>query len=190
MRAVYASGAPAFGSCWGIQVGAGRGRRRRCGTNPHGREIGFARRLVPTRGRAARIRCSPAGPAAYDAPAIHLDAVVGPRRPAAPCSPRTVMAGVQAAEIRHDGGVFWGVQYHPEFSLAELASILERRVESSSRKGSARRLEDAAAYVADLRALARRSGAPRPRLAPRARRGGARPGAPHAARSATSSSTA
>ena len=36
------------------------------------------------------------------------------------------MSPVQAAEIRHDGGVFWGVQYHPEFSLREIAAILGR----------------------------------------------------------------
>ena len=74
MRAVYASGTPAFGSCWGIQIGAvaAGGDVQR---NPKGREIGFARRIVPTRGRRGRTRCSPAGPAAYDAPAIHLDTV-------------------------------------------------------------------------------------------------------------------
>jgi GMP synthase (glutamine-hydrolysing) len=62
---------------------------------------------------------------------------------------------VQAAEIRQDGGVFWGVQYHPEFSLGELAVILERRTEILVREGFCRSPEDAAAYTADLAALHR-----------------------------------
>src|SRR5262249_47131323 len=36
------------------------------------------------------------------------------------------MAGVQAAEICCDGTVAWGVQYHPEYSLKELAAIVRR----------------------------------------------------------------
>ena len=34
---------------------------------------------------------------------------------------------VQAAEIRWGGGVFWGVQYHPEISLFEVAAALRRQ---------------------------------------------------------------
>ena len=36
------------------------------------------------------------------------------------------LSAVQAAEIRHDGGVFWGVQFHPEYTFAELGGILTR----------------------------------------------------------------
>jgi GMP synthase (glutamine-hydrolysing) len=152
MRAVYASGTPAFGSCWGLQVGtvAAGGDVRR---NPQGREVGFARRLVPT--QAGRAHPMLAGrPAAYDAPAIHLDTVVAPP---AHC---TVLAGngvseIQAAEIRSGAGSLWGVQYHPEFGLDELAAILERRVEILLNEGFCATREDAALYVADLRAMHR-----------------------------------
>jgi GMP synthase (glutamine-hydrolysing) len=51
------------------------------------------------------------------------------------------------------GGVFWGVQYHPEFSLGELAAILERRTDILVREGFCRTAEDAVAYTADLAAL-------------------------------------
>jgi GMP synthase (glutamine-hydrolysing) len=150
MRAVYASGTPAFGSCWGIQIGAvaAGGEVQR---NPKGREIGFARRLTPT--ESGRSHAMLAGrPAAFDAPAIHLDAVV---LPPADCTvlARNAMSDIQAAEIRAEGGTFWGVQYHPEFSLRELAIILERRVEILVGEGFCETLEDAAAYVADLMAL-------------------------------------
>jgi GMP synthase (glutamine-hydrolysing) len=63
------------------------------------------------------------------------------------------VSDIQAAEIRHDGGTLWGVQYHPEFSLEELAIILERRMEILVAEGFCDTLEDAAAYVADLVAL-------------------------------------
>jgi GMP synthase (glutamine-hydrolysing) len=150
MRAVYASGTPAFGSCWGIQIGAVAAGGDVL-KNPKGREIGFARRLVPT--EAGRRHPMLAGrPAAYDAPAIHLDTVaVAPQD----C---TVLAAnavseIQAAEIKSGGGSLWGVQYHPEFGLDELAVILERRAEILVAEGFCDSLEDAASYVADLMAL-------------------------------------
>ncbi|MEJ1936940.1 gamma-glutamyl-gamma-aminobutyrate hydrolase family protein, partial [Nostoc sp. NIES-2111] len=62
---------------------------------------------------------------AWDAPAIHLDAVVQ-LPPECEVLATNAATEVQALEIRHAGGVFWGVQYHPEFSLAELAVILRR----------------------------------------------------------------
>jgi GMP synthase (glutamine-hydrolysing) len=150
MRSVYSSGIPAFGSCWGVQIGAAAagGDVRK---NPKGREIGFARRLVPT--DAGRQHPLMSGrPAAFDAPAIHLDAIV---TPPADC---TVLASnavspIQAAEICLNGGSLWGVQYHPEFSLKELAVILGRRAEILVSEGFCDSLEDAAAYVTDLVAL-------------------------------------
>jgi GMP synthase (glutamine-hydrolysing) len=150
MRAVYASGTPAFGSCWGIQIGvvAAGGEVRK---NPQGREIGFARRLVPT--GAGRSHPMLAGrPAAYDAPAIHLDIVSTPPKDCTVLAANAV-SEIQAAEIRFDGGTFWGVQYHPEFALDELATILKRRLEILVAEGFCESLEDAASYVADLAAL-------------------------------------
>ena len=160
MRAVFASRVPAFGSCWGIQVAAAAagGDVRR---NPKGLEIGFARRLTATqagrvasdaRGQAARLRGAgdPPRHCRYGSAGLHAS------------SPRMRLAEIQAAEIRSDGGTFWGVQYHPEFSLRELAVILERRVEILVGGGFCDSLEDAAAYVADLIAL---DAEPRPDLA-------------------------
>ena len=76
MRAIYASGTPCFGSCWGIQVGAVAAG----GTvvaNPKGREIGLARRITLT--EAGRSHPLLAGrPLAFDAPAIHLDTIAVP----------------------------------------------------------------------------------------------------------------
>jgi GMP synthase (glutamine-hydrolysing) len=150
MRAVYASGTPAFGSCWGIQVGAAAAGGS-VAKNPAGREVGFARRITLTEpGRAHPMLAG--RPAAFDAPAVHLDIVETlPAETTILAANR--MAGVQAAEIRHEGGVFWGVQYHPEFSLGELAAILDRYGERLVEEGFCADIEAARAYVADLRAL-------------------------------------
>jgi GMP synthase (glutamine-hydrolysing) len=152
MRAVYASRTPSFGSCWGLQVAAvaADGDVRK---NPLGREVGIARKLTPTEaGRAHPLL--EGRPAAYDAPAIHLDMVTALPGDCTVLASNAV-SPVQAAEIRLSGGVFWGVQYHPEFSLGELAAILERRTDILVREGFCRTPEDANAYTADLAALDR-----------------------------------
>jgi GMP synthase (glutamine-hydrolysing) len=150
MRSAYKSGTPVFGSCWGLQVGAvaAGGDVQR---NPLGREMVFARRLTPT--EAGRSHALLAGrPPAYDAPAIHLDLVTDLPGDCTVLA-TNAMAGVQAAEIRQDGGVFWGVQYHPEFSLGEMAAILGRRGPTLLAEGFCRTPEDAATFIADLQAL-------------------------------------
>ena len=150
MRAIYASRTPSFGSCWGLQVGAVAAG----GTvtaNPAGREIGFARKITLT--DAGRKHPLLAGrPLAYDAPAIHLDAVVAPPADAIVLA-RNALTPMQAAEIRHDGGVFWGVQYHPEFSLTETAAILRRMAPALINEGFRRDPADVTRYCDDLIAL-------------------------------------
>ena len=123
MRTAFKSQTPVFGSCWGLQMGA-MASGGDVQANPLGREVGFARRIVKTEAGQSHLLLN-GRPAAWDAPAIHLDLV------ATLPDDITVLAKnsttpVQAAEIRQDGGVFWGVQYHPEFSLVELSVILDR----------------------------------------------------------------
>ncbi|MGO4736002.1 type 1 glutamine amidotransferase [Bosea sp. 2KB_26] len=150
MRAIYASGTPSFGSCWGIQMGAVAAG----GTvvaNPRGREIGVARKITLT--EAGRSHPLLAGrPLSFDAPAIHLDTI------ALPPADTTVLASnaysaVHAAEIRHDGGTFWGVQYHPEFPLGQVASILGRMVPTLIAEGFRKDEAAAESWLADLYAL-------------------------------------
>jgi GMP synthase (glutamine-hydrolysing) len=63
------------------------------------------------------------------------------------------MSAVQAAEISHAGGKFWGVQYHPEYSLIEIASIIARRADALVDEGFFSAVGDAQAYAEDLRTL-------------------------------------
>ena len=148
-RAVFASHAPFFGSCWGLQVAsaAAGGEVIR---NPKGREIGFARNIFATEaGRAHKLLRGRGG--AYDAPCSHLDIVVAP--PGAIILAQDAMSPVQAAEISWSGGTFWGVQYHPEYSLREIAAILGGRPETLVRERFFADALAARAYVEDLRAL-------------------------------------
>lgn len=122
-RAVLDSGTPVFGSCWGLQlltVAAGGSVRR----NPKGREIGFGRsiRLTPA-GREHPMYEAKAD--TFEAVTFHLDEVET-LPPGTTVLALNAMSGVQAAEIRHNGTIAWGVQYHPEYPLRELAAIMRR----------------------------------------------------------------
>src|SRR5262244_2331589 len=123
VRTLLGTGTPVFGSCWGLQLlmaSAGGSVRR----NPKGREIGFGRAIRLT--AAGREHPMYAGKAdSFDAVTVHLDEVET-LAPDTTVLALNAMAGVQAAEIRRDGTVAWGVQYHPEYSLKELAAIVRR----------------------------------------------------------------
>jgi len=152
MRAVFASGTPSFGSCAGLQVAtvAAGGSVRPMGAR---REAGFARRLTPT--DAGRDHPLMAGrPAAFDAPAVHGDEV--DRLPeGATLIASNRVTGVQAAEIRFDRGIFWGVQYHPELSLEEVAAALRRQSDDLIEHQLARAPDDVEQTATLIDALAR-----------------------------------
>jgi GMP synthase (glutamine-hydrolysing) len=122
-RAVFAARVPFFGSCWGLQVAAtaaGGGVR----LNPRGRELGIGRKITLT--DLGREHAMHKGrPWAFDAPTVHMDEVaVLPGEIAVTAT--NAVTEVQAAEIRWQGGVFWGVQYHPEYTLGDIAATLTR----------------------------------------------------------------
>jgi GMP synthase (glutamine-hydrolysing) len=123
VRTLLRSGTPVFGSCWGLQLlmAAAGGSVRR---NPKGREVGFGRAIRLT--AAGREHPMYAGKSdSFDAVAVHLDEVETLAHDTTVLA-LNAMAGVQAAEICCDGTVAWGVQYHPEYSLKELAAIVRR----------------------------------------------------------------
>lgn len=154
-RAVFAAKTPFFGSCWGLQVAAAAAGGQVV-RNPSGREAGIARGLVAT--EAGRVHPMLAGRgASWDAPCHHLDIVAAPPAGAAVLASNANSA-VQAAEIAHAGGVFWGVQYHPEFSLGEVASVLRRAAPGMIREGFFADAAAATAYCDALVALDRDPG--------------------------------
>ena len=149
-RAVFATGVPFFGSCWGLQVAtvAAGGTVVR---NPRGREIGVARRieLLDTDGRHGLHR---GRPAIFAALCAHLDEVAT-RPPGMVVTAQNEVSAVQAAEIRHDGGRFWGTQFHSEFSFHSMAGILDDLGALLVEEGFFAAEAARAAHVADLRAL-------------------------------------
>ena len=150
MRAVFASGTPAFGSCAGLQVAvaaAGGAVRKKQGAH----EAGFARRITAT--EAGRNHPLLEGrDTAWDAPAIHSDEVE--RLPEGATLLATNPASpIQAAEVRLGPGVFWGVQYHPELPLQEVAGALRRQANGLVEQGLARGRDDVEEVAGLIEAL-------------------------------------
>jgi GMP synthase (glutamine-hydrolysing) len=151
-RAVLEAGVPIFGSCWGMQVAvtALGGRVR---ANPLGREFGFARRIALTElGRAHPMYREK--PPVFEAVTVHRDDIE--QLPAGAAVLASSDMGLQAVELQHGRGRFWGVQYHPEYSFLEIAATILRYAEVLLRDGW---FTDRAAldrYVADLKALQQR----------------------------------
>jgi GMP synthase (glutamine-hydrolysing) len=148
-RAVFAAGVPFFGSCWGMQVAvtAAGGRVR---ANPLGREFGFGRRIELTAaGRGHPMFTHK--PPVFEAITVHRDDVAE-LPPDCTVLGRNEM-GVQAIEVRHAGGVCWGVQYHPEYTFAEIAATALRYGQTLIKEGLLADRTELDTFVADLRTL-------------------------------------
>jgi GMP synthase (glutamine-hydrolysing) len=103
-----------------LTVAAGGQVRR----NPKGREIGFGRGIRLT--EAGRKHPMYVGKIeVFNAPTVHLDEVET-LAPGMTVLASNAVSAVQSAEIRTNGSVAWGVQYHPEYPLRELAAIVRR----------------------------------------------------------------
>ena len=103
-REIFASRVPFFGSCWGLQVAAvAAGGTVRL--NPKGREMGNRAENHLDRGRTRASDAMRTAVAFDGRPCIPMKSAFRRRdhRPPPPCRYR-----VQAAEIRHEGGIFWG----------------------------------------------------------------------------------
>jgi GMP synthase (glutamine-hydrolysing) len=150
VKAVFAAGVPCFGSCWGLQLGvtAAGGTVVR---NPRGREFGFGRRITLT--QAGRDHAMFQGkPEVYEAPTVHVDTVESLPPGATPLAHNDM--GLQAAEIRLKcGSTFWGVQYHPEYSCAEIAAMARRYADVLIRDGLVKDKAELDALTADLVSL-------------------------------------
>lgn len=151
VREVFARGIPMFGSCWGLQlatVAAGG----EVGLNPAGREVAFARKIALTSAGCDHPMHATRD-AVFDAPAIHSDIVT--RLPqVAIVTARNAMSEIQAAEIRSCRGVFWGVQYHPEYGLHDIAAVIRRYGETLVTEGFFADIAELDRYASDLSTLA------------------------------------
>ncbi|MEQ1611729.1 MAG: type 1 glutamine amidotransferase [Hyphomicrobiaceae bacterium] len=149
-RTVFQSGVPCFGSCWGLQVMA-VALGGKVHLNPKGYEIGVARQIRLTdEGRAHPMYDGKAS--VFDAVCVHQDEVCE-----LPAGSR-VLAGndvstIQAVVIEDGGRSFWGVQYHPEFGLAQISALFRRRAARLVKDGLARTEGEVEGLAADFMAL-------------------------------------
>jgi GMP synthase (glutamine-hydrolysing) len=150
VRELFARGVPIFGSCWGLQVAAVAAGGE-VGPNPRGREIAFARKIALT--AAGRDHPMHAGRAIiFDAPAVHGDELTKlPEHTIVTAS--NDMSKVQAAEIRFGHGVFWGVQYHPEYDFHDVAATVLRYGPRLVEERFCRDIADLERYADDLATL-------------------------------------
>lgn len=117
VKAAGETGIPMLGSCWGLQIAAVAAGGE-VAYHPSGREVGFARKIVPIQPHPF---VSGKGPS-YDAPCIHYDEVV--RLPeGATLLAANAHSEIQAAIIPVGKSDVWAVQYHPEFDIRHLAQL-------------------------------------------------------------------
>ena len=148
----YEIGIPSYGSCWGLQVSvvAAGGK---VVPNPRGKEMGIAR----------KIRLSKEGenhpffkgkPTVYEAYISHDDMVTEIPEGG------VILAGndftpVQALAVTHKKGTFWSVQYHPEYTLYEMACLIIAREEKLMELGFFREPEALKTLVDKMKLLYR-----------------------------------
>jgi GMP synthase (glutamine-hydrolysing) len=150
-RATFAAAVPFFGSCWGLQVAvsAAGGRVRR---NPLGREFGFARRIEL--GELGRRHSMFGGkPVVFEAITVHRDDIEQLPEGAVVLASNDM--GLQAIELQHGRGIFWGVQYHPEYSYGEIAATALRYAAALIEEHLFADRAELEAFVTDLRTLMR-----------------------------------
>ncbi len=146
-KRVFKIGTPSWGSCWGIQmavVAAGG----EVIENPKGREMGIARKIQLT-DAALNHPMYEGKSRVFDAYISHDDMVS--KVPAG----ATLLASndftyYQALEVKHEKGTFWATQYHPEYDLHEMASLMIAREEKLTRIGFFEGTQDFSEYVKRL----------------------------------------
>ena len=151
VRAALAAGRPSFGSCFAVQlVAAALGGSVRA--NPKGREFGLARKIeLSAAGRAHPLFAGK--PPVFDAYTRHGDEVDA-LPPGAEVLASNAFTRVQALAVGSGAASFWAVQYHPEYDLHEIARLARARAPGLVSQGTFRDEADAAAWAAQVEALA------------------------------------
>ncbi|ETV69143.1 hypothetical protein, variant [Aphanomyces astaci] len=143
-RQLYAFGIPQFGSCWASQVAvfAAGGKVAK---NPNGREMGLARKIQLTpEGRGHPLYEGKSSE--FDAFTSHYDEITH-LPPGAIKLGRNAFSLMQAVAVRYLKGEFWGLQYHPEYNLHEMARLTHARRGRLVNYGLFRDMDAADRYV-------------------------------------------
>jgi GMP synthase (glutamine-hydrolysing) len=151
-RLCYAIGIPAFGSCWGLQmsvVAAGG----KVALNPKGKEMGLARKIQLT-AAGKRHPLFKEKPAVFEAYISHDDMVTEIPEGGVVLATNE-FTPIQALAVTHKKGTFWSVQYHPEYSLYEMASLIIAREEILLQGGFFKHPDELKAMVEKMKQLFR-----------------------------------
>lgn len=149
-RAAFEAKVPSFGSCWAAQIAvvAAGGA---CAPNPKGREMFIARKIALTGdGRGHPLYRGKKG--VFDGWISHDDEITH-LPPGAQLLASNDFTHVQAVSVTHKGGDFWGLQYHPEYDIHEMARLIHCRRDKLARLGFFRDTDSADVMVNDLEAL-------------------------------------
>lgn len=147
---VFESGLPQFGTCWGIQlpvfIAGGEVK-----ANPKGREMGIGRKIRLTV-EGKKHPMMKGKPDVYSHFVSHDDEVTRLPKGSILLSGND-FSSVQAVEIRYKKGVFWGLQYHPEYDLHEMARLMVAREKKLTDLGFFHGHDDFSEHVGRLEAL-------------------------------------
>ena len=149
-RAAFDAGVPSFGSCWAAQIAvvAAGGI---VAAHPKGREMFLARKISLTpEGRGHPLYQGKKS--VFDGYISHDDEIthLPPGATLLACGQYT---NVQAVSVVRNKGVFWGLQYHPEYDLHEMARLVFCRQEKLQKLGFFQDTDAAQAYVDQLESL-------------------------------------
>ena len=131
-RECFQLGIPGFGSCWAAQIAivAAGGS---CRENPKGREMGVARKILLTpEGRGHPMYIGKAS--VFDAYISHVDEITS-IPPGTLILSGNTFTKVQSVSVNFLNGTFWGLQYHPEYNLYEMARLTWCRIDKLLKLG-------------------------------------------------------
>jgi GMP synthase (glutamine-hydrolysing) len=139
-----------FGSCWATQlavyVAGGEVK-----PNPKRREMGVARKIFLTE-EGKKHPMYEGKTEVFDGFISHDDMIT--KLPeGSTCLASNDFTEVQAVEVKFDNGVFWSTQYHPEYNLQEVASLVLAREEILTREGYFRNHEDLNHFAEQLQTI-------------------------------------
>ncbi len=143
----FEANVPMYGSCWGLQVAvvASGGK---VSASKKGYEIGIMKELKLTKeGREHYVFNNKSEPIVSFC--VHKDSVEE-LPPHSTLLASNSFCSVQALEIRHKGGTFVGVQYHPEFDTKQMLSTYKRLKEQLISSGYFKNCEAYKKEVTDL----------------------------------------
>ncbi|MEN8117108.1 MAG: type 1 glutamine amidotransferase [Bacteroidota bacterium] len=143
-------GLPQFGSCWAAQlavyVAGGEVK-----PNPKGREMGVARKVFLTE-EGKKHPMYEGKTVVFDGFISHDDMITKLPEGATSLASND-FTQIQAVEVKHENGVFWATQYHPEYNLHEVARLIIAREEKLTREGYFNNHKDMVEYVEQLETI-------------------------------------